>query len=488
MPVLFRKPLNTATTPAVAGDNDYSTHTTATTVTCVLDGSAWNHIYLMMSGVTSYRVFVDGTALPVRTVPAHLTAIPELGNVPIARHGWQHDLWKLDTPQQGNSLSIAFTGSNVRVAEVMVLKELAIVEKLEDVSHAKVDTDSDTTQDYKGGVLNRPRTGADALRWVSNYELEFTHDDANWETFCDLIEDNLEEIVWAQAPEWKPWRLYRAIFSQDRYDAPYISEWKPGGNRLRFEVKENRPVSAAWFSLEHFNTNETGDGVMFFRDCAHLGQNGAVDDGDPDTLSTSATHTLNTGGGLSHIYLKTTGVTFVIVQTLVSNIWTTQTSFTPTRKTYRGWDHSLSKLTNRLTADSVRLLFVGSNIRINEIMCLDRAGEILTDQQALLSKVFRKAVTHEKQRGGFVRTTVPGAERMKWMLQMNNTFGHLDTFDAEDFMDWLSLHGNFVISYMPNLYPWRTFATTTQTRRFENVFLTRILQGGDSVSIGVIER
>ena len=127
-------------------------------------------------------------------------------------------------------------------------------------------------------------------------------------------------------------------------------------------------------------------------------------------------------------------------------------------------------------------------MRINEILCLDIAGEILTDQQALLSKVFRKAVTHETSRGGFVRTTVPGAERMKWALQMNNTFGHLDTFDAEDFMDWLTLHGNFVISYMPNLYPWRTFPTTTEGRRFENVFLTRILQNGEAVACGIIQR
>lgn len=484
---IFSKALNTSTTPAEAGDNDLSTHTTQTTVTCVLTNAPWDHIFLMMSGVTSYIVSVDGAALPARTVPANLNNVSELGDVSISRHGWQFDLWKLDTQQQGTSLSITFTGSNVRVAEVMVLKQIASIEKLEQITHAKVDTDSETVESYLGEVRNKVVTGADALRWVSNYTIEFTHDDENWEKFADMIEDNIEGVVWADEPDRKPWRVYRAIFSEDRYDAPYLSEWKPGGNQLSFVVKEDRSVSAAWFTLDTFNTNSTGDGVMFFRECEHLGENGAVDDRDPDTFSTDTTHTFDVDD-VSHVYVAGTGITSFAVQTLVSNTWTTQETITPTQKTYRDWDHSLSELTTRLTASQVRLVFTGSSLKISEILCLDRAGEILSDQQALLSKVFRKAVTHEKQRGGYVRTTVPGAERMKWMLQMNNTFGHLDTFDSEDFMDWLTLHRNFVVAYMPNDYPWRIFAATTQSRRFENVFLTRVLQQGDAVACGVIER
>ena len=47
---VFSKQLNTTTTPAVAGDNDLSTHTTQTTVTCELTNTAFDHIFLMMSG------------------------------------------------------------------------------------------------------------------------------------------------------------------------------------------------------------------------------------------------------------------------------------------------------------------------------------------------------------------------------------------------------------------------------------------------------
>ena len=279
-----------------------------------------------------------------------------LGDVSISRHGWQHDLWKLDAPRQGDALEIVFTGSSVRVAEVMVLKQIASIEKLEAIAHAKVDTDSDTVENYLGETYTKQVTGSDALRWVSNCTIEFTHDDENWEYFADLIEDNIEGIVWAQEPDRKPWRVYRAIFSQDRYDAPYLSETKPGGNRLSFEVKENRQVSAAWFSLDTFNTNATGDGVMFFRDCEHLGENGAVDDRDPDTSSTDTTHTFDVDG-VSHVYLHATGVTSFAVQTLVSNVWTTQETVTPTQKTYRSWDHSLSKLTNRVTDTQVTVGF-----------------------------------------------------------------------------------------------------------------------------------
>ena len=47
------------------------------------------------------------------------------------------------------------------------------------------------------------------------------------------------------------------------------------------------------------------------------------------------------------------------------------------QKAYRGYDNSLTKLTTRLVADQVRLVFTGTNIEIYEVMCLDRGGEIL---------------------------------------------------------------------------------------------------------------
>lgn len=483
---ILLKKISTAVTPAAAGDNNYATHTTQTTITVTLQNEAFDYIFLKMSGVTSYALELDGTSLGSRTVPANLTSIPELGDVSITRHGWQHDLYALSASQQGDSLEITFTGGSVRVSQVLVLKQLAEIKKLEGISHAKIDTDSETDETPIGYIENRNITGTDTLRWLSDYELEFTHEDDNWELFVDLIEDNIEGVVWAQEPNRKPWRVYEAFFSQDQYEAPYLSEYKFGGNRVQFQVQENRDVSQAWYELDTFNTNASGDGVMFFRDCAHLGQNGAVDDGDPDTVSTADTHTFSVDG-VSHIYLKATGVDSYAIQVLVSGVWTTQETLTPTQKAYRGFQHSLSGLTTRRTETQVRVVLTGSSIEVNEILCLDHAGEILTDQQALLSKVFRKAVTQQRSRGSYIRTTVPGASRMKWALQMNNTFGHLDDFDSEDFFDWLSLHNNFVISYIPNTYPWRTFPCTTD-RRFQNVFLTRILQNGDAVTCNILER
>ena len=122
--ILFKKQLNRITTPAVAGDNNYSTYTSASTVTIEIDkdgvAQAFDALFLKMMNVTSYIIEVDGTALPARTVPQNLTGVTELGNVSILRHGYQQDLYELSTAQSGSTVEITFTGSNIRVSEVWV--------------------------------------------------------------------------------------------------------------------------------------------------------------------------------------------------------------------------------------------------------------------------------------------------------------------------------------------------------------------------------
>lgn len=458
-------------------------------MTCQIDGD-FDYIFVKVQNVVSYAIAVDGTSHGTRTLPASVSipnAYPAIPDVSIVRHGYQHDLYKLTNSLSGQTLTLMFTGNNIRVNEVFVLKLLTQIKQMEQVAHAKVDRDSIQEDNYVGYAETEIITGADRLRWVSDLNIEFPYQDENYEPFLDLIEDN-DEIVFAQEPARKPHRVYRGIFPLNQYEAPYLCAGaKDGGNSVRFQIAESRAVGDLWYSLPTFNTNESGDGLMFFRNCKHLGENGAVDDNDYVTFSQEATYTLNVDG-VSHVFLKATGVTSYQVQTLVGNVWTTQETVTPTQKAYRGWEHSLTKLTNRLTADQVRLVLAGSSITVCEIMALDRAGEILTESQTVSGKVARKQVVHESGTGGLQRTSVTGAQRMKWQVRCEASFGALDAFVSEDFIDWANLNPNFVFGYTPNDTPWRCYPATWGSKELSGRFLTKVLQQGDFVGFRVIER
>ena len=303
-----------------------------------------------------------------------------------------------------------------------------------------------------------------------------------------MIEDHAEEgIVVAQEPRRLPWRTYQAIFSNLSHAAPYLCAARPAGNTVQFAIDETREAAALWYAMDTFNSNDSGDGLMFFKPCAHLFENGEVDDNDYQTHSTETTHTFDVEA-VSHIFVKAKGVTGYAVQTLVSNTWTTQETITPVQKAYRGYDNSLTKLTTRIVADRVRLVFTGTNLEIYEVMCLDRGGEILTDTQSLLSKTDRTGIIHEGQGGGLDRSRVEGSQRMKWGIEVNATFGHFDDFIVDDVLDWVNAYPNFVFSYLPNEFPWRTFPATWTDQRFQQAFLTTILQNGDYLQMNVKER
>ena len=489
---IFKNPLNRITTPAVAGDNNYSTYTSANTVTISIDkagvAQTFDTLFLKMMNVTSYIVEVEGVALPARTVPTHLTGVPELGNVSILRHGYQQDLYELSTAQTGSTVEITFTGSNIRISEVWVLKQIAVLQKLNKIAHSQIDRDSESQSNLYGYDETEVITGFDRLRWRSEVELEFTHTDENHEVFLDMIEDHAEEgITVAQEPGRLPWRTYRAIFSKLSHAAPYLCSVRPAGNTVQFVIDETREAGPLWYSMDTFNSNDSGDGLMFFKPCVHLFQNGAVDDNDYKTFSTHTTHTFDVEA-VSHIFVKSTGVTSYQVQTRVSNAWVTQETITPVQKAYRGYDNSLTQLTTRLVADQVRLVFTGTNIEIYEVMCLDRGGEILTDTQSLLSKTDRTGIIHEGQGGSLERSRVRQSQRMKWGIQVNATFGHFDDFVVDDVLDWINAYPNFVFSYLPNDFPWRTFPATWTDTQFQQAFLTTILQNGDYLQMNVKER
>ena len=135
-----------------------------------------------------------------------------------------------------------------------------------------------------------------------------------------MIEDHAEAgIVVAQEPERLPWRTYQAIFSNLSHAAPYLSSVRPAGNTVQFVIDESREAGPLWYEMDTFNSNDSGDGLMFFKPCPHLFENGAVDDNDYKTFSTQTTHTFDVEA-TSHVFVKSTGVASYQVQTSVSNV------------------------------------------------------------------------------------------------------------------------------------------------------------------------
>ena len=509
---LYKKALNKTTTPSAAGDNDYSTWATDTEVTLDIrddDGSdqTFDTIFVKCSGVDSYVVSVDGTDLDTRTVPDAIVienAYPEIDDVSITRDGWQHDLIEI-SEQTGSSVVLTFTGTDVRVNEVLILrKSLILNSNFANISHSKVDIYSELLKSDSGAEQREIIVGRDTLRWMSACSLEFTYDDDNYEVFLDWIEDN-PNIVVAQNPELYPWRVYRAVFPDMRHNAPYICSVREVGNVVSFRLLENRLIGSDLAAIRKttFNSEDSQDKYLFFNDCVHLDNervtktDGSIDyntsDNDFATYSEETTLAFDTSQGtdgtkVTHVSLKSTGVTSYAVQTLVSGTWTTQETITPTRKAYRGWDNSLEKLTTAITETSVRLVFTGTDVKVSEAMLLAHAGGLVSVSEILPIKVDRTGVVQQTQAGEIERVKTELSSRFKWQLDFSAAFGHNNTHKLEDFLDWINANPNFTFAERPSDKPWRIYPAGFLNSGFNAAFITQTVQIGELVSCQLSER
>ena len=509
---LYKQALNKETTPSEAGNNDYSTWTTQTTITCdIRDNEAnaqtFDTIFVKCSGVDSYTVSVGTDNLGSRTVPSTIRvedAYPAIDDISITREGWQHDLIEIDE-QTGSSVVLTFTGTNVRVNEVLILKKSLILnDNYTKISHSKVDIDSEFQKSEQGNERREIIVGTDRLRWMSSCSLEFTFNDDNYEVFLDWIEDNPNAVV-AQNPEIYPWRVYKTVFPDLTHNAPYLCSVREAGNVVSFRLLENRIIGSGLTQeiKRTFNTVDSQDKYLFFNDCIHLNNervkklNGDIDynacDNNFETYSAETTLELDISDqddetDVTHIWLKSTGVTSYEVQTRVGATWTTQYTITPTQKTYRGWDNSLEKLSATITETRVRLVFTGSNTKIAEVMLLEHAGGLVSLSNILPTKTDRTSVIQQTQSGETERTKTELSSRFKWQLNFSAAFGYNNTHKLEDFLDWIGSNPNFTFAERPIDNPWRVYPAGFLNSGFNAAFITRAIQIGELVSCQLSER
>ena len=243
-------------------DNDYATYTDQTSMLLHIDtagdgsGTARNFtdIFIKCSGVASYTAaFTDGVNIPSpspfpRTLPA--TVKNDSGDaVSTIIDGYQHDLHNLwgdesTAKPKAKSITLTFTGSNVRIYEVMVLDRLLTLNA--DGGFSRIEYDSLETGSYETDLRGQrsyvPALGGTRDKWTCNLTL----DSRRTATGRDTIADDLIHFIrryknFVFAPEYNryPDRVFPAGWGDAQTAIRYISRWKGAGRKISFSVRED---------------------------------------------------------------------------------------------------------------------------------------------------------------------------------------------------------------------------------------------------------
>ena len=221
-------------------DNDYATF--ATSRNYVVDirrnggPTKVNFVFVKCKGVTSYRI--NNTPPIDRTLPASVEN--QIGReVPTTRFGFQHDLFEIVPTLHQSEIDITFTGSDVRIYELMFLEtgyQFDIDARFDRETHTKIDRTGILHEDTAGG-LERTRTrGSGRWAWKSDYNILFPADD--YDTFLFWLENN-PNVFFSQGFTNTPNRIYPAAVTKSTYEAVGRSDVKSEGSYVAFTIEEH---------------------------------------------------------------------------------------------------------------------------------------------------------------------------------------------------------------------------------------------------------
>ena len=244
-----------------AADNDYATYTEQTSMLLHIDtagdgtGDArdFTDIFVKGLGISTYTAtFTDGANIPTpspfpRTPPT--TVKNDSGdNVPTVVDGYQHDLHSLYVNDsalkpKAKSVTLTFTGTNIRIYEIMVLNRLLTLNS--DGGFSRIEQNSidlgTVEPDLQKNLSYVPPIGGTRDKWLLNLTLRSPRVNGVRDTVADTLIRFIRRYKnFVFAPEYNryPDQVFPALWPNPETQIRYLAKWKGAGRRVLFSVRE----------------------------------------------------------------------------------------------------------------------------------------------------------------------------------------------------------------------------------------------------------
>ena len=231
-----------------AADNDLETFTTETDIDIDIsdgtDATRVDAVLVISEGVTRYEGVATGgtgSGWTARTIPDSVENW-EGATVSTVIDGVQYDLYLLDTHFTATSVQVTFTGSNIKVYEVMLLEfglELDANGDFTEINPDKVDRTAVLHQGVTGSIERETGIG-EREKWETDFAAKFVAGRTEIEqsdVFLKWRENNLN-FVFAQEYSRYPARVYPASFMLTRVPVRLRGNDKNLGDVVQFKIGE----------------------------------------------------------------------------------------------------------------------------------------------------------------------------------------------------------------------------------------------------------
>ena len=262
MAQFFASPLNYGSGRsqyAEVADNNYETATTHASMLLHIDTAgdgtgparAFTDIFVKCTGVTDLEAAFTNpaniTSPKTRTLPATVTN-DSGDSVETTVDGYQHDLHSLWTDEsaakpEAKSVTLTFTGTNVRIYEVMLLNRLLTLDS--DGGFSRIEYDSvdlgGVAPDLRGRLSYVPPIGGERDKWLCRLTALSYRSDTERDKIADALIRFIRKhknFVFAPEPNRYPERIFPAVWPDATTQIRYLARWKGGGRSVSFAVRE----------------------------------------------------------------------------------------------------------------------------------------------------------------------------------------------------------------------------------------------------------
>ena len=202
-------------------DNNYNTSSDATTFTfkthqiLASQSTQITHVFVKCSGVVSYEISVPtgmGTGTTeTRTLPSTVNNA-EGEPISITVGDWQNDLFKLTAPFNATEVQIIFTGTDVKIAEVMLLNLVLDFPQSHyfEITPTKTDRRGGLHENTSGGITRFSAANGRRSKWSIDYDAQFTAP-YGYRDLLDFFE-RYDNFVFEMEYSRYPDRVFPAVF------------------------------------------------------------------------------------------------------------------------------------------------------------------------------------------------------------------------------------------------------------------------------------